>query len=91
MLNCATHNKSSLEKSKTCNGFAVSCLLQLPLDALRRGDRERIVLSWSIEKSEDFTSSSDSLAWKMHPLDTAILSLKARVSRVPTFYEVSPK
>lgn len=86
ILDCSTNSKSSLEKIKSCNGFAVKCLSLLPLETLRRRDRELIMLSWDAKKLVEVRSDKG-LAWVMPCLSPAVLSLKARIMRLPTFYD----
>lgn len=71
----ATNDTNPLLESPTINRFAVQCLLQLPIEAFSRKDRERIMKTWL-----PCSGSTEGV-------DGAVLSLKVKIMQRPTFFE----
>lgn len=88
MLEGSSHRRNPIKSSKACNGFAITSLLRRPLESLTRSNREQIMKSWSPSTVKLGAKKTNNLAFEMHPLDPAVLSLKARAMRLPTFYDV---
>lgn len=85
MLNCQSNSDNPMMRSQTNNSFAVRSLLALPLDRFSKSDRERIILSWLPATSEN----NKKLTYESTALDEGVLSLKIKIMKRPTFYEVS--
>jgi nucleolar pre-ribosomal-associated protein 2 len=85
MLNCQTHKNNPLVKSSSNNSVSIMSLYKIPLGRFSKKDRERIMKSWlpdpENEKSSDLTFESTAL-------DPGVLSLKIKIMKLPTFYEV---
>jgi hypothetical protein len=89
MIGCGSHVENPIEKSKTCNGFVIMCFHHLPLELLSRGNREAILKAWPPESSDPCLVDLASLQYRMDPLNPAVLSLKVKMQRRPTLYNVS--
>ncbi|KAI9742252.1 MAG: hypothetical protein M1818_004152 [Claussenomyces sp. TS43310] len=87
MLKCATHNGNPIEPSRACNGFIILSLLRMPIEAFSRRVREQILKSWPAESPDPALDETEAMAYRMAPLDPAVLSLKVKVMQRPTLYE----
>ena len=89
MIDCGSHVENPIERSKTCNGFVIMCFHHLPLELLSRRSREAILKAWPPESSDPSIIDLPSLSYKMDAMNPAVLSLKAKMQRRPTLYNVS--
>lgn len=86
MLNSQTHVDNPLVKTSTNNAFSIKSLMNVPLDRFSKVERERIIKSWLPDPSSERLKD---LTYESTVLDKGVLSLKIRIMKRPTFYEVS--
>ncbi|KAF4636308.1 hypothetical protein G7Y89_g1788 [Cudoniella acicularis] len=84
MLKQTSNSENPLIKSKTMNTFAVESLLKLPLEVFRKEDRERVMKLWH-PSEEALEGPSQELS--QVSINPALLSLRIRMLRRPTYYE----
>lgn len=83
MLSQTFNTENPLVKQKTLNVFSIKSLLKLPLEVLSKNDRERVLMIWSAPHKLD----SGDLKLTQSMCDPALLSLKVKVMRRPTYYK----
>jgi hypothetical protein len=88
MIECGTHIQNPIERSTACNGFVVMCFHHLPTELLSKSNREAILKAWPPEPFDPSLIDMTSLLYRMAPMDPAVLSLKAKMFRLPTLYNV---
>jgi hypothetical protein len=88
MIECGSHVENPIERSKASNGFVIMCFHHLPIELLSRSSREAILKAWPPEPTHPSVIDLPSLSYKMDPLNPAVLSLKAKMQRRPTLYNV---
>lgn len=80
-----THSTSPYEPSEVFDRFSVQCLLQVPLEAFTRSQRESILVALG-RSAADSPTDSKPVDRRMAAMDPGILSLKMRIMQRPTFY-----
>jgi hypothetical protein len=70
----------------TLNAFAISSLLELPIELFSKSQREQIMTKWAFQPG--MMPSMEDPHSNRAPLDPAVLSLQVKVMHKPTFYEV---
>jgi hypothetical protein len=85
MLSSQTNIINPFVKRPTVNILAVQSLLQIPLEVLLRSDRERIMKGWLPITSP---GNPENFSYESTTLDANVLSLKVKIMKRPTFYEV---
>jgi nucleolar pre-ribosomal-associated protein 2 len=86
MLISQTNMENPLIKSPSNNSFTVKSFLKMPLERFSRVDRERILKSW-LPDSDD--KKFKDMTYESTVLNEDVLSLKVKILKRPTFYEVS--
>lgn len=89
LLQCGDHIDNPIEATRACNGFVINCLLQLPIEVFSRSQRETIMKAWPPSSPDPAHKDQEALSYGMASLDPAVLSLKAKMMRLPTLYKVS--
>ncbi|KHJ31444.1 putative urb2 npa2 family protein [Erysiphe necator] len=80
--------KLTLERDSICNNhFAIMSLNQMPLDVIRRNNREDIMRAWLFPPNKEMTIT-ETINYSCKALDPALLALKRRIMKQhPNLYE----
>lgn len=86
MLCCQSNLDNPVVRSPGINILAIKSLLRIPLERFSKKNRERIMKSWLPDSDNGQKNES---TYQFSLLDHGLLSLKIKVMKRPTFYEVS--